>query len=782
MGGIWARSLAGALLLVLLVAPAAVALHGPIRPGPGALHHGAAPAGARISTDAVPLPSAALPALPPEQPVRLTLALDPAHGSELLALDRALADPASPEYGKFLTPAEFAARFTPPVSNTTALERYFAGFGASGFSATSDHLGLSFELPAGGLPGALGLTARAVGSSSGGLLYDAPGTPTLPPGLSGSVLGIGGLSNLANPVLARELARGLPGASHRVGPLDRFVTVAGTQVQLLVGSDLTQAYGVSALFPGGASVLNRSFPTNEAVATILLSSYNYTYGIDLPPFDPAVISQYFHDTFPPTWPVPEVVGVPVPIANTTPPPPGPFGVAQDDLLSEAENSLDLEMAGSMAPGALLENYYFSAGLLANSTSTAYGSVAADFATCLASALDGNYFGHRLVAVTNSYGLPDLNDSLWNVELEHAAALGVTVLAASGDQGNAPADLTGRSQGPAPGWPATVAFDGYGVLAGGGTQVTLAGLPTAVYDPALGDLNVTFDPRVSGIASEAVWYDTSLGAGRYAGSEGGISSTFPEPGFERDSAAQPAIVNATLLAGDSQLGRALPDLALDAENLIAYDARNATGTYFDVLSGTSASSPLAAGLLATVSAVLGHPLGYLDPTLYRMGSYYAAHPKDPSPFRAILSGANYLYAAGPGWTPVAGWGSINAALLPAALADPAVAGYQYTGPTPGLPPSPDRLPPPALTVPPTPWTIWAATGIAAVGLVGALLVAMRYETPMPSRPTDGALGLTGSGAFPSPLPPRPSCPACRRVIVPWLSTCPWCGAPQRPGAP
>jgi hypothetical protein len=73
-----------------------------------------------------------------------------------------------------------------------------------------------------------------------------------------------------------------------------------------------------------------------------------------------------------------------------------------------------------------------------------------------------------------------------------------------------------------------------------------------------------------------------------------------------------------------------------------------------IGGTGASVPLWAGLIALINQALGHNVGYLNPRLYReMGP--------AGLFNTITSGDNGVggvkgYTAGPGWTPVAGWGS------------------------------------------------------------------------------------------------------------------------------
>jgi subtilase family serine protease len=748
----------GFAVALLLLAPALLSVPGAVR-DPTVRPSGIQAVGSRV---------------PSSVPIPLTVVLQPANGSVLEQLDAALADPSNGSYRHFLSDSQFLERFAPSAANQSTVRDYLVSHGATQLSATSDGLGLFATVAAGELPSMLGVTLVELPSASPtGLQFAPVGAASWPTAIAPMVAAVGGLDVHASTTLGHLLPTILRDGPRRdpAGPAD-FVGVTGSPQQLFIGSDFAQGYRVAALFPNGGAGGNGTYGNGTAVATLLMSGYNASLGGNLPPFDPAVVDQYFNDTFNPAWPWPNISGVPVPVDGVVPPPPGPFGPWQDDLLSSTENSLDLEMAGSMAPGARLVNFYFPASVYVSSTAPSYGSLADSFAACLAAALDHNYSGARLVAVTNSYGLPDLDDALWDEELLHAAALGVTVVASSGDQGNAPSNLTGRPEGVAPTWPASVAFATSGVLAVGGTTVTLSGLPTStVASPSPPELNVTYDTSIGGIASETAWYDTSQGPGSYAGSEGGISTVYAEPSWQRVSAAQPEIVNATLIQGAPSLGRAVPDISLDASDVIAYDYANASGTYYNVVSGTSIAAPLMGGMLAELAAISGHPYGYLDPLLYQMGSYYAAHPNSSGALRDITTGGNYLFKAGPGWDPVTGWGSVRADALARALDDPVIAGYNYTGPTPGLPvlPSP---PPHHASPPPPPWAVWLLVVAAAGALTIALYVAVRSEsTPVPV-PPPGAYGIGRSGPLPPPM--RPACPRCGRSLSPWLTVCPWCG--------
>jgi subtilase family serine protease len=733
--------------------------------------------------------------LPSGEPIEVTVSLEPRNAAGLLALDSALARSGGTS---FLTEAAFQKAFSPSDSNVSRLEHYFVGYGAGRFALTPDHLALRFALPIGGAEQAFS-TSLVGGNEVGGASWSWTTPPSLPSELAGSVYGVGGLSRV--PFVPRVSAHVSPLLS-RSGSVGSYVIDGNaTNVNWFTGSDYVQAYGETALFPGGTGAgSNSTFATGRAVATLLMSGYNSTAQTDLPPWDPAQIFDYFNDTSPASWPRPNYIGVPVTIAGRTPPAPGPFGALTDDSLDEPENSLDIEMAGSSAPGATVANFYFSASLFQNlSGSAPLGPIADDFAQTLSQALSYNYTTSRLSSISNSYGLPDLNDSLWNLELAHAAATGVTVVAASGDQGNAPSDISGRFQGQWPTWPASAAFENYGVVSVGGASLALNGPATGTYSG--GTLPDQFDSNITGIGSQVAWYNALGGFGHVEGTEGGLSTVIPEPTWQFHSAAQPAISVAGGIQGSTLLGRAGPDVAFPANDTIAYIAHNATGSFFTVLEGTSVAAPYFAGLLAEWSAVANHSFGWLDPALYRMAGYYAANPSSASPFLDITAGNNFQFQAAAGWDPTTGWGGLDPVRFLPAYANPSVRGFNYTGPTPGLPPG---LFNPAPVTPIVTFVV-VALGIGlALALVAIVVWDERrrhrlppggqyqvppwtYGNPPAAPPPVGTWAPLPASEYPSPpgavphggsapWPPQWSGPS-----APASFSCPYCGTP-RPAEP
>jgi subtilase family serine protease len=115
-------------------------------------------------------------------------------------------------------------------------------------------------------------------------------------------------------------------------------------------------------------------------------------------------------------------------------------------------------------------------------------------------------------------------------------------------------------------------------------------------------------------------------------------------------------------------RDIPDIALDAscDTPYAFYWEGGLGTFC----GTSGGAPTFAGIVADIDQAAGGRVGFLNPTLYSLGS------SDPSVYHEITSGCSLVeegtsttngYCAHAGWNFVTGWGSIDAAKLAIHLA-------------------------------------------------------------------------------------------------------------------
>jgi len=277
---------------------------------------------------------------------------------------------------------------------------------------------------------------------------------------------------------------------------------------------------------------------------------------------------------------------------------------------DGEVQLDLEVAGSVAPGAALVAYFApntDAGFLDGLSAAVHDTI------------------RRPDVISISWGGPEPSwtaqaRSALNSVCADAAVMGVTVLAAAGDGGAS----DGVEGGPrVVDFPASSPY----VLACGGTRLVLDG---------------------AAISSEVVWNDLAEGAGATGG---GVSEAFPLPPYQT---APPVPV-----APNGREGRGVPDVAGNADPATGY-AVQVDGTAA-VYGGTSAVAPLWAALVARCNQARGAPLGFLNPTLYG--------PSVAETFHDITSGNNQGYTAGPGWDACTGWGSPNGTRMLAALPRP-----------------------------------------------------------------------------------------------------------------
>ncbi len=735
----------------------------------------------------------------PNHPVGLAIALQYSHLPELRAFLRAQRDPSSPEYGVGLTAAQFGKEFAPSPSERADVRAFFLSHGATSVTNAGGGDILWVDLPESAVERVFHTSLAWYSSPGSYLYYGETGAPTLPTPLLGMVAGISGLSDASSPGLhlPAALASGKYAISTgRASSLGQFDTVQGTTDQLFWGTDFRAVYNELPLLNQGLS------GSGYAVATLLTSGYNQTMNRNLPPYDPAAVSLYYNLTFPQGSTPPQPFGVPVTVNGTIPPNPGPppnvtgVGTLGDDIGSVDENSLDLEMAGSLAPGAALYNFYFAGSLISQTLGGGYAA----FDVALADALNYNYGPDRLAAVSNSWGLPDMNDAGWDHLEVQAQAMEVTLLASSGDQGNAPSNLQGHPQGQWPGFPATAAFDDYGVVAVGGTEVRVSGTPTGTPWNPQGNVIPTpgYDAgNITGVSSTTAWFSPSSTVANYGGTEGGISPYVNEPIWQARSAAQSAIKYTASIEG-TNASRAVPDIALCAFDTIAFSAAQAqSGGYLvsmGVFEGTSISSPLMAGLVAVLSQDIGHPLGFLDPAIYNMSSYFLENG-GTGPFTPVTSGSNYLFNASAGWDALTGWGSVNAARLATDLGNPTYTSYVYNpsampGVATGVPPTGGQPPPAPSQKSPLPFSVfYLILAIVVIIVVIALIAGTRKPRQVPIAPPPPAspgyyYPPAPTGGPPPPLPPAgypPTmlvCGACHRTFPPQWGFCPYCGTVPR----
>lgn len=284
-----------------------------------------------------------------------------------------------------------------------------------------------------------------------------------------------------------------------------------------------------------------------------------------------------------------------------------------DPNSDGEVMLDIEVAGSVAPGARIVVYF--------APNTDQG-----FHDAITTAVHDTVNNPTVISI--SWGGPE--DS-WTTQAANAmleactdaAAIGTTITAAAGDDGATDGVSDGKLHVDLPACLPPV-------LACGGTKLTISG---------------------GTIGKEVVWNELAANEGATGG---GVSNIFPLPSYQA-SANVPAQLETKFV------GRGVPDVAGDADPTTGYQVRvDGKNT---VIGGTSAVAPLWAGLIALINQTIGKPVGFLQPALYQIGT---------SAFHDITKGNNGGYQAGPKWDPCTGLGSPNGTALVRALQGSAAA--------------------------------------------------------------------------------------------------------------
>jgi kumamolisin len=300
-------------------------------------------------------------------------------------------------------------------------------------------------------------------------------------------------------------------------------------------------------------------------------------------------------------PAPQVTAVSVDGATNSP--------TGDSSGPDGEVELDIEVAGSIAPGANIKVFF--------APNTDQG-----FIDAITTAVNDS----TVSLISISWGGPESTFTSqamtgFNQAFQDAGTMGKTVFVAAGDSGSSDGQSDGANHVDFP------ASSPYAVGCGGTTL----------------EANISTDT----ITSEIVWNETASNEGATGG---GVSDYFPKPSYQ-------STVNVPAPTTQSG-GRGVPDVAADADPVTGYqvliDGSSST------IGGTSAVAPLYAGLFARINQALlqngKSRVGFVNPALYQ----------NPTAFRDIVSGNNGSFSAGPGWDATTGLGSPDGTKILTAL--------------------------------------------------------------------------------------------------------------------
>jgi subtilase family serine protease len=505
-------------------------------------------------------------------------------------------NPSSPLYHHYLTSQEFSTMFS---ASSTEYYHYVEYFQSRGFSVSTyaDRVSIALSGSVGQFETLFGTTISNFRTANN--QFYAPTSQLSLPVYFGPISSVVGLSDQYKATIS-PMFQG-SGSS-----------------QTLYGADFQNAYQLSQLYQ------KYGYPTNETIATILWSGTN-SAGQDVAPFVPSDISYYYAHNIPSSEPQPVAYGYPILGA----PAPGP-SAQNDTSQADYESTLDLEMAGSVAPGAHIVEVYGPSSTQSDLDQAFAAVLNPSYNTSVDNALS------HVVAISNSWGGTDTNDSTWMQYEQEAAARGITVLASSGDDGD--------TSSPAPSFPATMSYNDFGTLAVGGTTTTLTGTAS------------TNGSGTTGIQTQSVWYNTPNSGD---GSQGGVSSIFAEPSWQSGSSDANGIITGASSTTGVSSGRGTPDIAADGANMEIYITYSGSSSYQE-LWGTSIASPLTAGVIAVMDHSLGTPEGFINPLIYKFGQEQYSGTFSGAPALYFVSnGSNGAFSAENGYSLAVGWGSINA---------------------------------------------------------------------------------------------------------------------------
>jgi len=568
--------------------------------------------------------------------ISLNFRPSPAQQQDLDQFLAELADRSSPNYHKYLTPAQFAKRFGMSDNDVNKVVSWIESLGFTNIKVAKNRNRITFDGTVAQLESVFALEMHHY-LIDGEVHLANSMNPSVPAALSGAVQYVGHLNDFA------------PKPRAKVRP--NFTSyVSGNH--FLTPADFKTIYDLNGLGDG----------TGQKIAIVGQSTVNPT---DIANFRSAA------GLSPSTFTLPAAME----------------GTATRCSGDEGESDLDLEWAGGVATNATIKFVY--AGLGSGDTCTARRDSVWD---ALQKALE------TAVApfVSTSYGFcePGLQAqqpgfaATIRTSVQNGQALGVTLVSASGDAGAADCD-TGASatRGLAVDVPSsipeTTAMGGTEFSADSPTNPPNAPKPPGGNPPYWLPAGTTTDTGSSAqvYIPETAWNDTSLN-NTLSATGGGASILFSKPAWQGGTGTMRLVPDVSLSASadhdpylfcsedDQQTGQIV--------STCTAGFRTGAGGNLTAVGGTSADAPTFAAILALINQFLGTPsLAPVNPTLYSVAA------STPSAFHDIKTGNNMVpctapstncptgttqigFSAAVGYDEVTGLGSVDALVLAQAM--------------------------------------------------------------------------------------------------------------------
>ncbi len=567
---------------------------------------------------------------------------------DLQALIAAQHDPASPLYHHWLTPDQFAARFGMAQSDMSKVQSWLQQQGFSIDSIARSRNMIRFSGTVGQVESAFSTQMHYY--QADGAKHYAPSTPlSVPAAIASAVSGIRNLNDFRpRPQVVRPRTAFTSGQSGNV---------------FFAPGDIVTTYDVAPLHSAGINGLGQTIAIAGQSAIVVSDIENFQNAAGLPTKDPTLIL----------------------VPGT-----GDSTVFADG--NEGESDLDVEWAGSMAPGANVAFVYVGS----NTNFSVYDSVQYAVDEMIAPIISISYASCEPILTAN-----DL--SSLEAVMQQAATQGQTVITASGDQGSTSCSVYSSlaisvQQGLAVNYPASSAY----VTGMGGTEISAADSTSSNTTYWSGSTSSS-DTLTSALKyiPEVAWNDDDPSFGLSA-SGGGASTLVAQPTWQK------SYFTATGETNPDSSHRLVPDISLysspgfpgylyctsDQTNWFggsltaaAQQAscnsgfRDSSTGLLTVAGGTSFASPIFAGMLALINQKAGYTTGQglINPTLYQLAANSSTYA---SAFHDITKGNNNCiagptycnssaglsptgFSATTGYDQVTGLGSIDLSNLAAA---------------------------------------------------------------------------------------------------------------------